>query len=171
MKTFNGIVESFNGPVYGRNVKVPDDIVQYFKDLNVKRLVAEFNDEAINHCALMSAGKGVYFVNINKSICKQLKLEIGDKVSISLQEDTSKYGMPVPEEMEELLKVDPEGEKYFENLSDGKKRTLLHMIGLPKTSATRLKKAVVVLDYLKAAQGKLDFKELNIAFKEANKFY
>ena len=87
---------------------------------------------------------------------------------VQLQKDNSKYGIHLPEEMEELLLIDEEGSAFFHQLTPGKQRSLLHIIGKPKSSAIRLKKAVVVLDYLKTNNGKLDFKMLNMAFKAAN---
>ena len=67
-----------------------------------------------------------------------------------------------------LLLVDEGGSHFFHQLTAGKQRSLLHVIGKPKSSAIRLKKAVIVLDFLKINNGKLDFKLLNIAFKESN---
>ncbi|MFK7984322.1 MAG: hypothetical protein AB8G86_30390 [Saprospiraceae bacterium] len=64
--------------------------------------------------------------------------------------------------------IDEVGSTFFHQLTPGKQRSLLHLIGKPKNSAIRLKKAVVVLDFLKTNNGKLDFKLLNIAFKESN---
>ena len=72
----------------------------------------------------------------------------------------------MPEEMEVLLAQDEEADRYFHQLTPGKQRSLLHIIGKPKTEATRLKKAIVITEYLKTNRGKLDFKELNLAFKE-----
>jgi len=57
----------------------------------------------------------------------------------------------------------------FHNLSAGKQRTLLHLIGKPKSEEIRINKAMVVNEYLKEVNGRLDFKELNQAFKDANR--
>ena len=42
------------------------------------------------------------------------------------------------------------------------------MIGKSKTSDTRLKKAIVISEYLKQVNGKIDFKQLQQAFKDYN---
>ena len=69
--------------------------------------------------------------------------------------------------MKELLLLDPEAEHVFHKLTIGKQRSLLYVIGQPKTSEARLKKAIVITEYLKLTGGKLDFKDLNEAFKQA----
>ncbi len=77
----------------------------------------------------------------------------------------------MPKELEELLLIDEEGDYFFHQLTPGKQRTLLHIIGQPKRSDTRIKKAIVVVEYLKSARGKLDFKALNQAFKDYKNDY
>ena len=71
----------------------------------------------------------------------------------------------MPEEFEELLLQDETANTLFHALTKGKQRNLLYIIGKPKGTAKRLEKAVVVAEYLKANNGKLDFKALNEAFK------
>ena len=81
-------------------------------------------------------------------------------VQVALETDRSKYGMEMPEELEELLLIELEGEKLFDALKPGKRRNLIHLVSIPKTSHTRLKKAVGILDYLKESRGVLDHKDL-----------
>ena len=108
-----------------------------------------------------------YFININKAIRDKLKLREGMPVEAALRKDNSEYGLPMPEELAELLAQDEEGDQYFHALSAGKQRTLLYIVGQPKTSDTRLRRALVVVDFLKVHSGKLDFKALYLALKEA----
>jgi len=154
--------------LWGGHFIVPDDVAQHFLEQKIKRVVCSINENYTFQCALMPKGNGIYFININSDIRKKMKLKIGTKIEVELQEDTSKYGLPMPEEMDELLKIDDEGNELFHALTLGKQRSLLHIIGKPKSSDLRLKKALVVIDYLKATGGKLDFKQLNQAFKESN---
>lgn len=164
---FTSILEKFDGNLWGHHIIVPDEIYQPFAKTD-RRVICKLNDLKEFHCALMPKGDGQYFININKELRKQLALNIGEEVRVELQKDESEYGMPMPEEMQELLNLDDAGNAYFHQLTRGKQRSLLHIVGKPKTSDTRLKKAVVIIDYLKEVKGKLDFKELQIAFKNAN---
>jgi len=85
-----------------------------------------------------------------------------------LKKDESKYGMPMPEEFDELMKIDDELNEVFHKLTPGKQRSLLHIIGKAKRSETRLNKAIVISEYLKQVNGKIDFKQLQQAFKDYN---
>lgn len=164
-KTFSTELQNFHGPVYGTHIIIPLDIAKHFNDNDSKRVICTLNDSHSFHAAIMPGGEKGYFININGEIRKKLKLVEGTKIEVHLTKDTSKYGIHLPEEMEELLMYDVDGEKCFHSLTMGKQRSLLHIIGKPKSSDLRLKKAMIVLDYLKSTAGKLDFKELNEAFK------
>lgn len=118
---------------------------------------------------MLSNGAGDYFVMVNKEIRKKLKIETGDTLSITIKKDASKYGMAVPEAFSELCQQDPEGNDVFHGLTPAKQRTLLHVMGKPKSEQKQLEKVLIVFDYLKSVSGELDFKELNEAFKN-NRF-
>ena len=165
--TFTSTYQYFqDSPIWSGHVVVPLEIVEYFQAKKIKRLICTFQNQVKAHLTIQSDGKGGYYLLLNKDIAKQIGLTVGEEVSIVLEEDTSKYGMPLPEEMQELLLQDTEGEHYFHSLTPGKQRSLLYIVGKPKGSDTRLRKAITILNYLKYTKGKLDFKELNQAFKD-----
>ena len=143
-------------------IEVPLDLAQQFIAKDNRRIICTLNDKQEFHAALMPNGNGGFFITINAEIRKKLKLKEGISLHVQIRKDNSKYGIHLPEEMEELLLIDEEGSAFFHQLTPGKQRSLLHLIGKPKSSAIRLKKAVVVLDFLKTNNGKLDFKLLNI---------
>ena len=167
-KAFKSHIDQMNSNVWSFHIKVPIEISKYFLDQDIKRLICRINDQVEFHCALMPEGKGQYFININKELRKQLEVRLGDSLKCVVKEDISKYGMPLPEEMEVLFEQDEEADRLFHDLTSGKQRTLLYTVGKPKSTEVRLKKALVIIEYLKSVNGQLDFKELNQAFKEAN---
>ena len=155
----------YDSEIWYYHIKVPADIAQPYVEKD-RRILCQIAPLPPFSCALMPDGQGNYFINLNKERRKQLDLQLGDTIEVTIEKDESKYGMPMPEEMEVLLAQDEEADRYFHQLTPGKQRSLLHIIGKPKTEATRLKKAIVITEYLKTNRGKLDFKELNLAFKE-----
>ncbi|NND93703.1 MAG: DUF1905 domain-containing protein [Flavobacteriales bacterium] len=165
--SFEGTIAYFDSNVWNRHIDVPDDIVQWFKTRKITRVLCTIEGKLTKHCALLSHGNGTYFVMLNKEEVKKLGLEVATQVNLTLEEDKSKYGMPIPEEMEELLRQDPEADKYFHGLTAGKQRSLLFIIGKPKGSETRLKKAIAICEYLKSTGGALDFREMNQALKDS----
>lgn len=165
--SFNTSLENFKNNLWGHHLVVPKKIKEKFVSEKDRRVLIKLEglDREIP-CAIMYKGDEYYFINLNKEIRKKLKLEVGAKVSVLIRKDTSEYGMPMPEELEEMFYQDPEALKYFKKLTPGKQRNLIYLVAKPKTEATRIKKALVITDYLKFSRGQLDFKELNQAFKD-----
>lgn len=144
---------------------VPNDIASQLIDKD-RRIIFRINGEEFpNHAALMPNGSGGFYIMVNKELRKKHKIEEGSTVQITIQKDTSKYGMYVPTCFEDICIQDPEGSAYFHNLTIGKQRTLLHLMGKPKSEAKQIEKTLIIFDYLKSAFGELDFKALNQAFK------
>ncbi len=148
--------------------KVPNEVVHSFQFTDAKRVICKLNNKVEFHCALMPNGKGGYFINVNKEIRSQLKLDIGSNVDVSLILDESKYGMPISAEFEACLNEDSEANTIFESLTPGKKRTLIHIINVVKNSDKKIAKSIVILEHLKIKHGKIDFKMLNEMFKAMN---
>lgn len=136
---------------------------------NHRRLICEINERVRFSCGLFPKGNGTYFITINKEIRKKLCDVNLENLNIILTPDQSKYGMPLPLVFKELLEQDLEGQNYFHQLTPGKQRNLIYLIGKPKSERLQLEKGFVVLDYLKQTKGVLDFKALNEAFKN-NRF-
>jgi hypothetical protein len=157
------------GNVWDVAIYISKSEAEKLTNLKDKRVLCTVNGEHTFHCALMPQGNGDFFINTNAQIRKKLKLELGDKIEVELEKDTSRYGMPLPVELETAWELDPEGHDIFHKLTTGKQRSLVYQIGKPKSSEIRIKKALAMLEYLKSVNGKLDFKELNEAYKQANK--
>lgn len=171
MWQFESPLQNFDSSnVWGGHVIVDDDIVQDIKSQKFTRLVCTVNQKESYHCSLLSKGDGTYYVMVNKTIQKKIKAVIGEKLAIELKEDTSKYGMPMPDEMAEIMAQDPDVDTLFHNLSPGKQRSLLYIIGKPKTTESRIKKAVLITRYMAEVDGKIDFAEMN-EFIKSNKLF
>ena len=155
--------------VWSIGFMVPNEVVAKYKGGGTKRVVCTLNETETYQCALMPNGNDEYFINVNAELQKKLGLKPGDEVGVAVKPDESKYGLPMPEELQAIFDIDPDGDRIFHDLTPGKQRTLLHLVGKPKSGEVRIKKAMVIVDYLKEVNGKLDFKELNEAFKRANR--
>lgn len=163
--TFQTIVSKFDDSLWGYHLKVPDDIYKTFAEQKIKRVLMQINNSEKLHSGFMPEGKGKYFLMLSKDLMKKLQLAGGQSVNVFIEEDTTQYGMPISDEMKELLELDPEGEVYFHKLSPGKIRTLLHFVNKFKSSDKRIEKSVIILEHLKANNGALDWKALHDAFK------
>ena len=168
-KVFKSILENNSEDhVWGAFIVVPIEVVEFFNELGVKRFICALNDLVEYNCAFISSKKGK-LINVNKEVRKKLHLHSGSIVSVRLKADTSKYGMPVPKQFQELLDTDDEFNNYFNSLTPGKQRNLLYMVIKPKSDVVKAKKALVIANHLVKLNGKLDFKLLNEDFKAYNK--
>lgn len=163
---FKAILEQLDSSIWGQHIKVPAKVSKKFLVDGNKRIICKVNGEFSFHGALMPEGNGNYFVNFSKQNSKKFKLKEGQTLDIELIKDESKYGIPMPEEFQELLYQDEEGNKLFHSLTPGKQRSLLHLIGIVKSTEIRIRKSLIILNHLRSNQGKLDFKKLNQDFKD-----
>lgn len=166
---FASEISKLRSNVWDRMFLIPKDVGNIIMQDWGKRVICTLNQSAVWHAGLMPSGDGRYFINVNKEVRKKLGIDIGSQVSVLLEKDESKYGMPVPDEFEAAMELDPEASLIFEQLTPGKQRSILFILGKPKSSEIRIKKSITFLNYIKDVQGKLDFKELNQAFKDANR--
>lgn len=166
MKTkFKAELEKFNDSLYPFHVKVPKDIYDQYAEAKIKRIMVSFNSGEKIHNALLPKGKNTYYIKLSKAVMKAQGLKVGDLLDVEIEEDKSKYGVPLAPEMKELLLQDVEGEQLFHKLTPGKIRSLLFKVSGYKSSDKRIETGVIILEHLKANEGKLDWKMLNEAFK------
>lgn len=135
------------------HIYIPEHIMQPFIDAKVKRLhiTASNDNKSINFYAAFVRDKNTddYRIMFGKRLQKELGVLQNDYFSIQLCEDTSKYGVDVPEELEEVFKLDVESFKIFETLTIGKQRSIIYAIARFKTSQTRIDKALIACENLK----------------------
>lgn len=162
---FTARVENFNTRLWSYHVKVPGPIAKHFLDQGDKRVVCKLNDSLEVQCAIMSAGEGVYFINLNKKIRDQLNLKEGSKVSVHLDKDNSEFGLPFPDELEEVLAQDKAGKEYFYKLTPGRQRNIIYGVSQVKNPDLRIQRAMIMINHLKKNKGKIDFRQLNAELK------
>ena len=156
------------GKLWGWYIPIDDLVVQNIKKLGWKRMVANIEDAQPLHCALVSLGKGVKGITLNKPFVKENGFLIDQELNLELREDQSKYGMPISEEFEAALESDFEAYEYFDKLTPGKQRNLIYFADSVKSSDIRIRRALVVMNHLKLHKGIIDFKELTNEMKDAN---
>ncbi len=163
---FKAKLEQLDSSIWGQHIIVPDKVAKkLIAETKDKRVICKVNEVFSFNAALMPAGNGVYFVNFSKQNSKKFGLTEGEVLNIELIKDESKYGMPMPEEFQELLYQDVEGDELFHKLTAGKQRSLLHLIGTVKSQDIRIRKGLIILNHLRSNNGKLDFKQLHQDFK------
>lgn len=168
MKSFYSTLKKFNSPLWTYHLEIPEEIALELISGKDRRVVCTLNDKKKFQCALMPDGDHYWFININKRLRDTLKLQVGEKINVKLEKDNSEYGLPVTEELKELLDQDQEGNSLFHSLTPGKQRNLIYIAGQVKNPAKRLTRALVIVNHLKIHNGQINFKALNQELKTAN---
>ena len=146
-------------------IRVPGKIGEKFeKKDGSRRVVCTINRTESFQCALLPSD-GDFVIVINKTKRDRLKITAGDEVEVELKADESKYGLPMPEELREVLKQDPDGNRIFHSLTKGKQRSILYFIGKVKDIDRRIHTALIFIEHLKKNDGKADYEQLQAELK------
>jgi hypothetical protein len=164
-KLLKSTLQKFDGNLWYYYVEIPKKLAAPFILGNDRRVVCTLNQTVSFQAALMPLGNGHFFINVNQATRKKLKLNEFDEVLVTLEKDNSEYGLPMPEEFKELLAQDLAGNEVFHQLTPGKQRTLLYIIGKPKSADLRIRNGIAVLEHLKQNDGNIIYKQLNEAIK------
>jgi len=133
---------------------------------NLRRVICSLNGNKPYQCSLFPS-KGDYFITLSKQLRKNLRVDVGDTISIELEKDESKYGMPMPEEFAEVLRQDREAEGLFNDLSPGDQRLMLKLIVFVKDVDRRIARSVAGIELLKVSNGKFDYHAQHLAMRIA----
>ncbi|NQZ45341.1 MAG: YdeI/OmpD-associated family protein [Flavobacteriaceae bacterium] len=143
------------------SLAIPEAIARPFYEKGMKRVLVEarYGDRSLRiHAALNRWKNGTYSIMFSKNNQKQLGIFPNDYFQMQFFEDTSKYGVELPEEFEAVLFSDPEAHRIFEGFTPGKKRGIIYMIAKFKASQKRIDKTLLLCENLK--RGLRDNKEL-----------
>ncbi|GAA4300132.1 YdeI/OmpD-associated family protein [Nibribacter koreensis] len=142
-------------------LEVPPAIIDQLGGKLKVRLLCTVNDRLTFQCGLVALGNGSAYITLTKKRMQDLGLTYLDQVQVSLALDSSPYGTPMPEELAEALRQDPDAEARFHQLPDGLKRYVLQYVAGVKSSQLRIDRALLLLANLKRlAPGRETFKEL-----------
>lgn len=167
---FKSTLEVSTNRLWGCHFAVPPLVAEaLIAQTTDRRVICTLNGKKEFQCALLPRGDGTFVITVNKKLQTALAAKPGMQVDVTLRKDESEYGLPMPEELEEVLRQDEEGNRLFHALPPGKLRTLLYIAGNVKNPDARLTRALVIVEHLKEQQGKIDYKRLHSALQDAAK--
>jgi hypothetical protein len=168
MKFSSQLQKEEGSDIYHWFFSVPSEIARSFIEGLDRRVVTKVNGTVKYHCAIHGDGSGGYRIMLNRERCKKLGLVRGETISVELEKDRSEYGVPMSEELREVLDQNPDADRIFHSLTKGMQRTLIYWSDNVKSSDIKIRRALVMTDHLVNQKGKPDYKLLNIEMKAAN---
>lgn len=158
IKTKIGLLKHLPGMRY---IEIPKKVIKEFGGKLPIRLICTVNGKVKFQGGIVSLGNGLGYITITQKRLKDLRVKEGDFVKVTLERDSSRYGMEMPEELKEVLKQDPEGKKRFEKLTPGKQRYIIQYVKTVKNPDLRLERAMLLIGNLKKLPlGKEEFRKM-----------
>ena len=121
---------------------------------NSRRVLCTLNAKHTFQCGLMPMSGGFYII-VNKKVRDAVGISLGNTVKVELKQDDSIYGLPMPKELREVLKQDPEGNRYFHSLTPGKQRSVIYFVGKAPNVDRRIQYSLIFIEHLKKNDGKI----------------
>ena len=170
MKFTSKLDKDDNSDIYHWFFAVEKEIAQTLINGTDRRVVCKVNDTVKYHCAIHADGIGGYRIMLNQTRCKKLGLVRGEAINVELEKDLSEYGVPIGEELREVLDQNLEADRLFHSLTRGRQRTLIYWTNNVKSSDIKIRRTLVMTDHLVNQRGKPDFKLMNVEMKAANQY-
>jgi hypothetical protein len=153
-----GVVERFSYKGGMPYLAVPRAVAEELRgESGPARLVCTIGKVSFQ-CGLMSLGQGDSYVLLTKKVRDATGVDVGGRVVARLRVDESPYGLPMPEELGEVLAQDEDGAQVFEKLTPGRRRGIIAMVSRHKSVDARVEHAVAVIEAIK--EGETDLKRL-----------
>lgn len=141
-------------------IRISRDAVSNFNFQKAnRRVVCTINAKERFQCALMPFD-GDFFIMVNKQIRRRLSIADGDRLTVTIEKDNSRYGLPISAELREVLRQDPEGSHLFHSLTPGKQRSIIYYVGKITDIDRRIGAALNFIKHLKKNNGRIDRKAL-----------
>lgn len=109
-------------------LKINAETVNRLKYKNKTRLICKLDHKVSFQCGLNHYGDGNFFIIISSRNMKLINRKSGDKIYFEITEDPNPLGAEIPETVSILLEQDDALKEKFNELTDGKKRSILIQI-------------------------------------------
>ncbi|MEO1022720.1 MAG: DUF1905 domain-containing protein [Bacteroidota bacterium] len=123
----------------GMSVIIVEKAVSEQFDGTRPRVKCVLNGRITLSAALNPLGNGDFYIIIAKRYLNELQLQLGSMVDVELRVDFSPLGVDEPEELLDFLADNEEVQEWYEALTDGKKRGLIHAMNRVKSMESKIK--------------------------------
>lgn len=127
-------------------LKVNAETVNRLKYKNKTRLICKLDHKVSFQCGLNHYGDGSFFIIISSRNMKLINRKSGDKIYFEITEDPNPLGAEIPETVSILLEQDDALKEKFNELTDGKKRSILIQINKIKDLDKQVSKTIALIN-------------------------
>jgi uncharacterized protein YdeI (YjbR/CyaY-like superfamily) len=145
---FSTPIEKFPGAGM-HYIQVPAKTAASLRKKGVTRVLCRINNTLELHAALMHTKEGMSYIMLGKRWLTEIKAKAGTPVSVTLQEDETELQFDIPEEFSAVMESDPGARKIFDALTDGRKRGLIQLVRMVKSSDKKIERALKIAEKIK----------------------
>lgn len=127
-------------------LKINAETVNRLKHKNKTRLICKLDHKVSFQCGLNHYGDGNFFIIISSRNMKLINRKSGDKIYFEITEDPNPLGAEIPETVSILLEQDDALKEKFNELTDGKKRSILIQINKIKDLDKQVSKTIALIN-------------------------
>lgn len=148
--TFIGKIDHFEGTFRNYALFIPPEILEKLPQKGRIRMEGTLNDFPFNLAIQSAKELGKYFMISNPTL-KAIKLKPGMEVKVTCKiADPEK--LEIPEEFAAALDLDDDANAIYQAMTTGLKRSLLHYVNSAKSSETRIKRSLELMEKMKTRQ-------------------
>lgn len=118
-------------------IQIPDEIIEQLGAGKKPAIKVTINN--FTYRSTVAVMGGVFMVGVSSENRVGANIKGGDKINVTIELDTEERVVEVPNELQQFLDKNKEAKKYFDTLSNSKKKILTLPIFASKTEPTKLK--------------------------------
>jgi Bacteriocin-protection, YdeI or OmpD-Associated/Domain of unknown function (DUF1905) len=132
----------------GAYFNVPDEVIEQFRGLGMKRALVTVNGVPM-HCGLLNSKEFGVYIYFGKATTKTLGIKPKQMAEVTFEVDESEHQFDLPIEFAEVFETDPAALQVFESLTAGNRRSLIHLVAQLKSTDKRIERALFIAEKLK----------------------
>jgi hypothetical protein len=146
---FDAIIVGARGG--GALVEIPFDVSEVYGTRGRVRVRATFDGHEYRG-SIAPMGSGVHVLGLRKDVRAAIDKDIGDTVTVTLEEDTEPRTVEIPPELQRGLAEDDEARRRYEGLSYTHRREFAGWIAEARKQETRDRRAAKAVAMLRSGE-------------------
>lgn len=139
IKKFTAILEKSDKGIDATYVSIPFDVEKEYGTKGQVKVKVTFDGHPYRG-VIANMGTGCHVIGVRKDIRQAIQKQAGDRVAVTLEQDTEERIVDVPDDLKKSLKKYPKAESLFNMLSFTNRKEYAVWVSSAKKQETREKR-------------------------------
>jgi len=144
---FEAVLERTQEGMDAAYVEVPFNVEKLYGTKGQVKVLATFDGHPYRG-VLANMGTGCHILGVRKDIRLAIGKKIGEKINVTIEQDTLERIVEVPDELQRLLTKNPKAKSFYESLSFTNRKEYAQWISSAKRPETKTKRLAETLTRL-----------------------